>query len=260
MYESKCRRTITRRLRHRTRLDARHCTRNSVGSDLGPAKLLYSFARWNAPSLAWLGFEPGLASLGSPQGNLRSEDFRRVSVSALRRTLAHAESDSLEHSVVFCHAALFHCFKLWPILFFRRTDRDLLVARCSRTLGRPWRWLRPLALRYLDRFATATRPRHRDVVLFLKNDFGFQRALREIFHELAVDQWLTSAAHAARRRSHILGHSCHRVRRGLGQLAGSRHGRTTVVRRSQRIGLQENSPQLRHYHYRILAKKFGSVR
>jgi len=49
-------------------------------------------------------------------------------------------------------------------------------SRAARTLGRPWRWLGPLATRYVEAFAGRTRPRHRDVVRFLLEDKGFARA------------------------------------------------------------------------------------
>src|SRR5664279_6530516 len=52
-------------------------------------------------------FGLGRASLGLPQGNLSRWDFRRMSVSALRCSIAHARSDSLEHSAAVCHAGLF---------------------------------------------------------------------------------------------------------------------------------------------------------
>ncbi len=63
-------------------------------------------------------------------------------------------------------------------------------ARAVRTLGRPWRWLRPLARRYVAAFAGRTRPRHRDVVRFLLQDTGFERAYAKYRDELSIAQWL----------------------------------------------------------------------
>jgi hypothetical protein len=68
---------------------------------------------------------------------------------------------------------------------------EQIVARCSRTLGRPWRWLGPLAERYLKAVSGQTRPRRRDVVRFLRNDPGFQRAWAKYSRKLSVEQWLT---------------------------------------------------------------------
>jgi hypothetical protein len=61
-------------------------------------------------------------------------------------------------------------------------------ARAMHTLGHPWPWLEPLAIRYLECFASGTRPRHRDVVRFLVDDPGFFRASRR--HRLSVAHWL----------------------------------------------------------------------
>jgi hypothetical protein len=68
---------------------------------------------------------------------------------------------------------------------------ELLVDRCSRRLGKHWRRLRPLALRYLKQFGTPTRPRHRDVQRFLSNDTGVRRALLKYSHGLYVSELLT---------------------------------------------------------------------
>lgn len=35
---------------------------------------------------------------------------------------------------------------------------DQIVARTTKTLGRPWRWLRPLAQRYVAAISGQTRP------------------------------------------------------------------------------------------------------
>jgi RNA-directed DNA polymerase len=63
---------------------------------------------------------------------------------------------------------------------------DEVDARAARTLGRPWRFLRPLAGRYVEAFAGRTRPRHRDVVRFLLKDPGFARAQAKYRHELSI--------------------------------------------------------------------------
>src|SRR5258708_34126752 len=71
---------------------------------------------------------------------------------------------------------------------------EQIVARGSRTLGKRWRWLRPLAQRYIKAFAGRTRPRQRDVVRFLLNDRGFQRAWSKYSHELFVEELLPRGA------------------------------------------------------------------
>jgi hypothetical protein len=68
---------------------------------------------------------------------------------------------------------------------------EQVVARASRTLGRPWRWLRPVAQRYINAYAGRTRPRRRDVVQFLRHDPGFEGASSKYLHELSVERWVT---------------------------------------------------------------------
>jgi hypothetical protein len=63
-------------------------------------------------------------------------------------------------------------------------------ARAVRTLGRSWRWLRPLARRYVETFAGRTRPRHRDVVRFLLDDPGLEQARAKYRNEISIAEWL----------------------------------------------------------------------
>src|ERR1700686_1075534 len=67
-----------------------------------------------------------------------------------------------------------------------------VAARGRLTLGREWRWLRPLAMRYMDAFGGKTRPRLRDVIQFLLADRGFNRARLKYSGELWVEHWLTA--------------------------------------------------------------------
>lgn len=68
-------------------------------------------------------------------------------------------------------------------------DADEVVERAARTLGRRWRWLRPVAQRYLENFAAQVRPRRSEVIQFLVHDPGFQRAWRAHAAELRIAQW-----------------------------------------------------------------------
>ncbi len=58
-------------------------------------------------------------------------------------------------------------------------------------LGKSWRWLPPLSRRYVKAFSGNTRPRHRDVVQFLRKDRGFNRAQLKYRNELSLKHWLT---------------------------------------------------------------------
>jgi hypothetical protein len=106
----------------------------------------------------------------------------------------------LEHSAAGWYTAGFITEKMRNPSLLRTLARSFLAgeptagaitARAGETLGRQWRWLRPLAQRYLDAVAGQTRPRHRDVIRFFLKDRGFIRAWSKHFPELTVVQWLT---------------------------------------------------------------------
>ncbi|MGI8745678.1 MAG: reverse transcriptase family protein [Bryobacteraceae bacterium] len=138
---------------------------------------------------------------------------------------------------------------------------EQVVARASRTLGRRWRWLRPLAQRYLAAVEGRTRPRHRDVVQFLIQDPGFQRASAKYFHELWVDQWLTEpqqmqpvaaaltwnvpAIESIGALDHWLSLNPNELE-WFADLKG--------------LGYRTTREQLRHYRYRVALKRSGNLR
>ncbi len=138
---------------------------------------------------------------------------------------------------------------------------EQLVARGSLTLGKPWRWLRPLAQRYVNAFGRRTRPRRRDVVQFFLHDLGLKRARSKYFHELSVEHWLAGpqpmqpvgaaetweipAIESAGAMAEWLGLTPSQLR-WFADLKG--------------IGYNQGRPKLGHYHYRILAKSYGNIR
>ena len=138
---------------------------------------------------------------------------------------------------------------------------ELLIERCAHTLGRPWRWLEPLALRYLENFGTGARPRERDVVEFLREDAGFQRAQRKYSAALQVRNFLTAPPQmrpvAVASTWDIPGID------SPGELAkwlGLDPGELRWFADLKALGYKRSGEELRHYHYRILAKQFGSIR
>jgi retron-type reverse transcriptase len=137
-----------------------------------------------------------------------------------------------------------------------------LIARARRTLGRHWRWLRPLAQRYIETFAGRTRPRRRDVVQFLSRDPGVARARVKYRHEVRVEQWLTEpqqmqpvAAAAAWDVPPIesVMALADWFRLTPGELEWFADLRGLGYRRKDR-------PKLRHFHYRVLAKTSRGIR
>jgi hypothetical protein len=138
---------------------------------------------------------------------------------------------------------------------------EQIAARCGRTLGRQWRWLRSLAQRYVRRFEHQVRPRRRDVVQFLRDDPGFQRACRKYADELRVAEWIAEAQRmqpvsAARAWNIPPVESAGELANWLRLDAGE------VEWFADLKGLEaiRGSARLRHYHYRVLAKKFGRIR
>jgi RNA-directed DNA polymerase len=139
---------------------------------------------------------------------------------------------------------------------------ELVVARCNRMLGRRWRWLQPLVQRYLKAYDGKTRPRHREVVQFLRQDRGFGRAWRKYSNELSIAQrlteqpqmqpvaaaetWVVPIIESLTSLAHWLRLSISELE-WFADLKGLGRGR-------------KDCPQLRHYQYRILAKRSGSIR
>jgi RNA-directed DNA polymerase len=137
-----------------------------------------------------------------------------------------------------------------------------VVDRASRTLGRPWRWLRPLAQRYLKAYAGRTRPRRREVGQFLLMDPGFARAWSKRSHELPVEQWLT----APQQMQPVAAAATWPVPaiESAAELADwllIEPGELEWFADLKGLGCsRQANPQLRHYRCRVLAKRSGRVR
>jgi RNA-directed DNA polymerase len=136
-----------------------------------------------------------------------------------------------------------------------------IVERASKTLGRNWRWLRPLARRYVESISGETRPRQRDLIQFFLNDPGFQRAWSKYFDEISIAQWLLEpqqmqpvAAAAAWDVPAI---------ESVGALASWLNVTPNELlwfADLKGLAYKNKRPRLAHYHYRVLAKKSGAIR
>ncbi len=133
---------------------------------------------------------------------------------------------------------------------------DRIVARSARTLGRNFRWLRPLARRYVAAFAGKTRPREEEVIRFLSADPAFRKTL-----SLSVANWVTgpqqmqpvaAAAWWDLPMIETAGDLAHWLDLPPEELDWFADPKGLLYRRC--------SPRLRHYHYRILAKRSGGSR
>ncbi len=136
-----------------------------------------------------------------------------------------------------------------------------IVARASETLGHPWRWLHPLAQRYVRSTIGQIRPRHREVVHFLLRDAGFQRVWSKYSHTLSVEHWLAEPqrmqpADAARSWDlpviEFAGALAEWLRLAPGEL--------DWFADLKRLGYKNDETRLRHYHYRVLGKPYGGIR
>jgi RNA-directed DNA polymerase len=146
---------------------------------------------------------------------------------------------------------------------------EQIVTRCTQTLGRKWRWLTPLASRYLKSFEHKPRPRRQEVVDFLLRDHGFNRAFGIHFAELSTASrlaepqkmqpvpaavgWSIPAIESVRALAEWLHLSAAELEwfADLKGLASKPSSRKRVANGDSRLG---------HYHYRILSKKNGTPR
>jgi hypothetical protein len=138
-------------------------------------------------------------------------------------------------------------------------EHDALIARGATLFGKRWRWLGPLARQICAEFADRPRPRQATVADFILGDSGFYAACERhrltLVGRLAVPAAMGPVTAAAGWNLLViltpgefadwLGVSV----RDLDWFADRRH-----LESKQRHG------RLRHYHYRVLAKRFGSVR
>jgi len=139
---------------------------------------------------------------------------------------------------------------------------EQVIARAKRTLGSSWRWLRPVARRFVRAYDGRTRPRQRDVVQFLRQDPAFSYASQKYGHELSVQKWLIKPQQmqpvAAAEAWDIP------VIESAGALADwllLTPGELEWFADLKGLGYsRKDRPQLRHYRYRVLAKRSGRMR
>jgi RNA-directed DNA polymerase len=137
---------------------------------------------------------------------------------------------------------------------------EQIVARCTHTLGKAWRWLPPLARRYVKAFSGHTRPRHRDVIQFLRKDSGFNRAQLKYRDELSLQRWLTEPQHM----QPVPAATTWDIPpiESIAALADWLHLDPNDLEwfaDLKGLGRQKIDPRLFHYHYRVLAKRSGDI-
>jgi len=134
-------------------------------------------------------------------------------------------------------------------------ELEAAVARTTRTLGREWDWMRALVRRYLSRFASGTRPRHRDVVQFLRIDRTYRLHKRrlEIAHWISESQEMRQVADWDLPAIETIG--------DLSQWLGIELSDLDWFADLKQFGYMASSSQpVRNYRYRVQTKESGGFR
>lgn len=136
-----------------------------------------------------------------------------------------------------------------------------VIERGTQLLGRRWRWLPPLARRYVSTFSGRIRPRRRDVVDFLLADKRFLSVLSRFPFQLQVEHWLTESQRmlpvAAAAKWDIPPIESVAA---LAQWLGTDTNYLQWFADVKGLGSQARVSKLRHYHYRVLVKDSGNIR
>jgi RNA-directed DNA polymerase len=138
---------------------------------------------------------------------------------------------------------------------------EQIEARAGQMLGRQWRWLRPLARRYVKAFGGKVRPRQRDVVEFLLRDDGVIEAWKKHSDKLRVAEWLPwpqrmePVAAAQGWGVPAIGSAG-----DLAEWLGLNAGELEWFADLKGLAAERIDARLSHYNYRVLVKQFGSVR
>ena len=132
-----------------------------------------------------------------------------------------------------------------------------IVERCSFTLGRNWRWVEPLARRYIEATGSSLRPRHREVVQFLFDDAYFHRAYVKHRHELKIARWIMPPV-----QWRHFGWDVPAIATSgdLADWLALTPSELDWFADLKAWGCKKGSPKLRHYRYRVLDKGNGSFR
>ena len=138
---------------------------------------------------------------------------------------------------------------------------EKIIVRLSRSLGRRWRWLAPLAQRYLRAFTARTRPRERVVVQFVRHDRGFRSGWSKhgseisIGHRLSEPMRMQPVAAAVRWNLPAIGSI-----KDLATFLALTPRELFWSADLKGLGYKQDAEKLHHYHYRALPKTNGEVR
>ena len=139
---------------------------------------------------------------------------------------------------------------------------DQIVARCIPPSDRPpWRWLRPLAKKFVKRFGAGARPREQEVIEFLRRNPGVRHVSRVYGKKWSIAKWLNEPQRmqpvAAARGWNLL--SIESVS-ALAQWFDLSVEELEWFADLKGLNHRSASPQLTHYKYRVLTKSSGTIR
>ncbi|HET9741605.1 MAG TPA: reverse transcriptase family protein [Terriglobales bacterium] len=138
---------------------------------------------------------------------------------------------------------------------------DAVAARAAHVLGHNWRWLRPVARRYVETLAGRVRPRRADVVEFLLHDQEFYRAWQRLPSHLGIAHWITEPQQmqpvpTARAWQVPKIESVSALAEWLGMDVNYLEWFADL----KSLGYRTDCTRLRHYYYRVLVKDSGNIR
>jgi RNA-directed DNA polymerase len=140
-------------------------------------------------------------------------------------------------------------------------DANEITRHAAEVLGHPWRWLGPVARRYLENFRGQTRPRRKAVVDFLFSDPGFQRAWRRHGEKLAIRSWIAGpqkmqpVAAAASWNLPLL-----ETEAELATWLNLAVSELEWFADLKGLNRKNRDSRLNHYSYKLLTKKSGKLR
>ena len=136
-----------------------------------------------------------------------------------------------------------------------------IAERSSAALGHNWRWLRPLAIRYRERFAASARPSQREAIGFLRQDEGLREAWARHRKSIAIAQWIPSPAVMQPVEAATVWHVPPiETTRALETWLQLNPGELEWLADRKHLNREHPTGPLQHYYYRLLAKRSGGLR
>lgn len=198
---------------------------------------------------------------GYPRATVKTGVSSHERRCALRRS-AHAESDSLERSAAtFIMSRSPFLSALARSILAGELTLDPMVLRLRHALGRNWRWLRPLARRFLAEFGTELRPRQSAVIAFLSRDPDFVRVRQKYWSQLRIANWLTDPQ-PMRPASAAASWNVPAIETAgdLAKWLQLRPSELEWFADRKHLASRLGESRLGHYRYRVLPKNSGAIR